>query len=354
MISRNSPKTTHRFILLDGLRGVAALFVLVGHTGSYWHFHLKGYLGADMFFILSGFVLAYAYDERLSRGELRLVDFVKLRIIRLYPFFALGAILGMADMIRAYHTDLPSALISLSATLFFLPSKAHDVPPYLFPVNPPYWTLLFELLANVCYAATRKYLTPRILIAALLTFLVLIAIGSLARGDLNYGFLWGVNGLFGVPRAFFGFGLGLLLFQKRALVARLGQIPAPGILAFVLLVALLSFNVPAKINGIADVLSVAVALPLIVALGAASQPNRFKPLLVMLGAASYPVYVLHVPTAGLIEGALRGLASRYAPLSGILFVCVFFPLCALAEQKIDLPLRKRLASQWLPKLLQKT
>src|SRR4051812_33009270 len=85
------------FIALDGLRGVAALVVIVMHRGRWWYpqggFLGHGYLAVDFFFLLSGFVIAFAYDSRLSAG-MSAWRFMGLRLIRLYPLILLGMLLG--------------------------------------------------------------------------------------------------------------------------------------------------------------------------------------------------------------------------------------------------------------------
>lgn len=87
--------------LLDGLRGVAALLVVWYHlfeafaTSPVDQRFNHGYLAVDFFFLLSGFVIGYAYDERWGRG-LRMRDFIKRRLIRLHPMVVLGALLGAA------------------------------------------------------------------------------------------------------------------------------------------------------------------------------------------------------------------------------------------------------------------
>ena len=76
-----------RYEILDGLRGVAAVMVLVYHIcephwGQTTQPVAHGYLAVDFFFVLSGFVIGYAYDDRWSNG-LSLKEFMKRRITRL-------------------------------------------------------------------------------------------------------------------------------------------------------------------------------------------------------------------------------------------------------------------------------
>ena len=81
----------HRFLLLDGLRGIAALMVLGYHLFEAIAFaanapeqHMfHGFLAVDFFFILSGFVMGYAYDKRWN--SMTIGQFIRLRLIRLHP-----------------------------------------------------------------------------------------------------------------------------------------------------------------------------------------------------------------------------------------------------------------------------
>ena len=86
--------------LLDGLRGVAALMVVWFHVcEAFATSHVDqrinhGYLAVDFFFVLSGFVIGYAYDDRWGRMTYR--DFFKRRLIRLHPMVVMGMLIGAA------------------------------------------------------------------------------------------------------------------------------------------------------------------------------------------------------------------------------------------------------------------
>ena len=96
----NLPLSKPHFPVLDGLRGVASIMVIIFHlfeplsTGHLDQIVNHGYLAVDFFFLLSGFVVGYAYDERW--GTMRFMDFAKLRLIRLQPMVIMGMIFGAA------------------------------------------------------------------------------------------------------------------------------------------------------------------------------------------------------------------------------------------------------------------
>ena len=85
-----SPKKV-RFLTLDALRGVGAIAVMAGHAGIVLGAYMPPfmYLAVDMFFVLSGFVLAHAYDRKFAEG-LSVGAFLKARIARLYPIYLSG------------------------------------------------------------------------------------------------------------------------------------------------------------------------------------------------------------------------------------------------------------------------
>ena len=83
-----------RYEILDGLRGVAAIIVLVYHLCEGCGIVLgHGYLGVDFFYALSGFVVGYAYDDRW--GKMSIGGFFKRRIVRLHPMVIMGGLLGL-------------------------------------------------------------------------------------------------------------------------------------------------------------------------------------------------------------------------------------------------------------------
>jgi peptidoglycan/LPS O-acetylase OafA/YrhL len=85
-----------RFGTLDGLRGVAVMVVVLYHAGIIFGAWISrfGYLAVDLFFALSGFVLSHAYDNRFV-GGMRVAEFLYLRVVRLYPLYFLGLVLGL-------------------------------------------------------------------------------------------------------------------------------------------------------------------------------------------------------------------------------------------------------------------
>ncbi len=301
--------TASRIPGLDALRGLAALLVLAFHVRGLSlprEVLGHGYLAVDLFFVISGFVLARAYDAGLAAGEG--AGFMVKRLKRLYPMALLGLLLG-AGLWLAQGADPGPTLLLMILGLAFVPfTGGRDV----FPLNGPQWSLMWELAANLVYAVVAPWLTTRRLV-------VLVAIGGLAHvaltlvygtGSLGpYGFNWWA----GAPRVIYGFFAGVLL-ARLAGEGRL-KVPAAPILAILAVVVLaLSPPVPEAARAVFDLVAALVVFPLLVASAARAQVGRvLRPVLDSLAGMSYALYALHIPIViALAHWKLNGLAIPLA------------------------------------------
>lgn len=223
------------YLLLDGLRGVAALMVLwfhvfEGYASSPMDQRFNhGYLAVDFFFMLSGFVVAYAYDDRWQRMSMS--EFFKRRLIRLHPMVVFGVVLGIITFCvqGAVRWDGEQVQVwSIAAcallALFMIPvlPGAHaDVRGNgeMFPLNGPTWSLFFEYVANIMYAFwVRKLSTKalRLLVMVLGVLLVGFCVGNFSGfGHLGVGWtLAGNNLIGGLIRVMFPFTMGLLMSRS--------------------------------------------------------------------------------------------------------------------------------------------
>ncbi|PTS86592.1 MULTISPECIES: acyltransferase family protein [unclassified Caulobacter] len=298
---------------LDALRGAAALSVLLFHArglvlprGLLTH----GYLAVDLFFILSGLVLARAHDAVLQAGGG--MQFLKRRLIRLYPVVLLGLVLGGVIHLAA-GVDLPTVGLLLALGALFIP---FPVTLDVFPLNGPQWSLLWELVANGIYALIAPWLTlPRL---ALLTLA-----GAVGHGLLTLRFGTGSIGSFGQdwfgggPRVVFGFFAGVLLWRLTA-GGRLNRLPAGVPIGWLIggVLLTLTLPVPESARATYDLAIVLLVFPPLVALAARARPAAagWRAVLDRLAGLSYALYALHMP---LLWGA-RFLVSRVWPegLSG--------------------------------------
>jgi peptidoglycan/LPS O-acetylase OafA/YrhL len=343
-----------RYTFLDGLRGLAATFILTGHTYEYWHFNFfRAYLAVDLFFILSGFVIAYAYDESLRTGALSARGFLTVRLIRLYPVYLLSVALCTVTLIWeaiAKHNtgidNLVDASFAIGMSLLFLPyHMAENV--NLFPLNPPYWSLFFELFANAIYGFARRWLTTRkISVLIVLSGLGVIAL-AFVHGDLNAGFKWTVPHIgAGFLRSLFGIFVGLLLYRYHIRVQTLLENLSPW-WAFAVVGIILASPSLGALDAPVDLLCVGVIFPLCVLVAARNSTTApvLEGILLALGSASYPIYVLHVPVSKIVLYAWPGL-DAYAPISGVVFVFGLIAASVWLEKFYDIPVRRRLSKRF--------
>lgn len=343
-----------RYAYLDGLRGIAALFVLTRHTEDFWGFSFfRSYLAVDLFFLLSGFVIAYAYSKKLSTGLISVKDFVLIRLIRLYPVFFLSFALCVVIMIAKLilkpnpNDTFDSLLLTVSLTAFILPSgfSADDL---LFPMNGPYWSLFFELIINFIYALFRPLLSPPVLVAVVCFFGSVLLTSALYHGSLDIGFTWSLSSaIAGFSRAAFGIFFGILMYQQGHLLPKLPKSPFFPLMAIILTGGVLMSPSAGGANPWIDLLSVTLIFPLCVIIASHAEKTKLDGLLLTLGSASYPIYVFHYPLGHAVAFVSKGLEATLAPYGGIAFVLCLIPIAIWIEKIYDIPLRQWLTTRFL-------
>lgn len=377
-----------RYEILDGLRGVAALMVVAFHLletyskGPSEQIINHGYLAVDFFFVLSGFVIGYAYDDRW--GKMSIGTFFKRRLVRLHPMVVAGTLIGAALFFFA-GTAFPKTMevegwkfaLCLVMGLLMIPcGMGLDIRGWgeTNSFNGPNWSLTYEYIANVLYAFIFRYL-PKVALA------VLCAVCAVFTLDLTLG--WDIFGLFpngpqynviggwsltaqqiyvGFARLLYPFLCGLLI--SRILPLRRSEsnpsgspIRLKGGFWWCALAIVVIFSVPC-IGGrqcLWDVLYQAVCIlivfPLLVLAGAGSVTTDAKSTAVCkwMGEISYPLYITHFPLMYIqmnwvAEHADAPLWQHIAVSTGVFFVAV---ILAWGLLKIyDTPVR-----EWLKKTL---
>lgn len=343
----------NRFAFLDGLRGLAAIFVLMRHASDFWNFFpFRSHLAVDLFFILSGFVIAHAYDEKLRIQTISLQKFILIRLIRLYPVFLLSLLICATFlMIKIFTADslnvskLNESIQLIILTALFLPSHVSES-PRLFPINGPYWSLFFELIVNGIYARFRPWFNDTILATIILIFGGMIVRVAIQHGNLDSGFEWDYFSLWaGFSRAMFGIFLGLLLYRyQNVLIQRVGKKISPW-LTFPIIAGILASPSFGSWDAPLDLLAVLVIFPFSVLIASQAVPTRFENILLILGSASYPIYVLHQPLSDWFREQLPN--SPLAPWSGVLFTLLLIVVSLGIEKFYDLPIRRRLSQRFL-------
>jgi len=299
--------TKQRFVTLDGLRGVATLCIFMFHLfriPALAHYNLlpSTYLAVDFFFLLSGFVVSKAYEPSLLAGR-SFFDFVKIRLIRLYPLIFLGMVLGFSmHLYKAlvdtpYHGPSPGALYQqLCRGIFLVPTLPTRADPFttIYPLNNPAWSLFYELLSNFLWALLLPFLGK-----IRLGLLVLCLAGAmLYTAQRHNGFDLGVLTIQyqgGLLRAVFSFFFGTLLARLHGsgaaawLGGRSGFWPA--------LVLVLTFFPGGHAHAwIYDMFCLLLLYPVILLAGAGARlPGFATTVALLLGELSYAIYATHFP-----------------------------------------------------------
>jgi len=343
------------FATLDAIRGVAAILVMMRHVPFFPGLVFQeSYLAVDVFFLLSGVVLANAYQVRLQQG-LSLLRFSWIRVIRIYPLYLLGSCLSLLAWFQA---GLP-AWHSLLATLFLggllLPKLSGDL---LFPLDHPAWSLFFELCANLLYARLAQRLSDSRLRRVMLAIMLVAGLGlglvlaRVAPHNLDLG--WTRRTLaYGLLRVAYSFFAGVLLYRAYLVYgSRLAQLltrsrltrqSLPWLLIGAVLALLMAGPAPGW-QPLFDFVAVLAVFPALIFLALCVAPRgRGAGLARWLGAVSYPVYVLHVPLALLSGPWLEQYcgASSASVRPGLAFVAILLPLCWALNRYFDTPLRQR-------------
>ena len=341
---------TSRLSGLDGLRGVAALIVVVLHVAGNmgWSGFGHGYLMVDLFFLLSGFVLSAGYGGRLAHGGAGGWFFGK-RLARLYPLALLGLALGFGVSLSAaalkgsaMHAQAP-AMLALGA--LFLPWLWGGL---ISPYNGPAWSLQLELWVNALYGVVAKWLTNRRLAALAGAAAIALTVASLTIGHFEGGYANNdparaagpANYLVGWARVLFAFPLGILLHR----LWRAGTFSALSVrwawLAPAVLLAVAS-PAAAGLPPAYDLAAVFLLFPVLLLVAANAIPSaRSAELFAHLGRLSYGLYVLHGP----ILVAFHVFEPTGSPVFRLawygLGVGISLGAAALAERFIDRPARQ--------------
>lgn len=360
--------------ILDGLRGVAAAMVvafhlLEAHSGGN---HLNqiinhGYLAVDFFFMLSGFVIGYAYDDRWNK--MSMVTFFKRRLIRLQPMVVMGSIVGAAlfwfqeapcyPAMEGVSVGAVLLVMLLGCTLLPLPLK-WDIRGWMemHPLNGPAWSLYYEYIGNLLYALFIRRLGKTalaVLVAIAACFTVHRCLTAPA-GDIVGG--WALNweqqyvGLVRLMYPFFG---GLLL-------SRLGWLIRTRKNAFwwCSLMIIVVLSVPRIggedgywMNGLYEAFCIICIFPVIVSMGAGGRitGRRSAAVCKFLGDISYPVYITHYPLVYIYTAwAFNRQATLAEGLPYMLLTFVgAFALAYACLKFYDLPVRKWLTERFLKK-----
>jgi len=293
--------TKQHFEILDGLRGIAAIAVVVFHfmeiaIADYANnFIAHAYLMVDFFFCLSGFVIAYAYDGKIR--EIGIPAFFKLRLIRLHPLVIIGSVIGLAGFVLDPFNQL---WMKYSDRLWLLFGTSSLMIPYpivkerflnLFHLNPPTWSLFWEYVANIFYALALVRVGKKLLWVLVIGGAAALIYEAYKSTNLSVGWS-GENILGGGIRVWYSFFAGILIYRCGFIIrTRLGFLSIGVLLA-------VGFLAPwsKTYNWIIDPVLVIFYFPFVVALGAGGKlSSGVKKICQFSGEISYPLYMIHYP-----------------------------------------------------------
>ena len=304
--------------LLDGLRGVAALLVIWYHVWEGFAFVgggviqniNHGYLAVDFFFMLSGFVINYAYDDRW--GKMGIKEFFTRRLIRLHPMIVFAAVIGTITFLvqgstqwDGTQTPFSWVMLAMLLAMFFIPAipgARYEVRGNgeMFPLNGPAWSLFFEYIGNILYALIIRRLSTkrlRIVTTVLGSLMAYFAVMDVSGyGMIGVGWtIDTVNFLGGLLRMLFPFTLGMLLARGFKPLKLQGAFwICAGTLTALFAVPYLEGK---YLNGIYEIFCIMVMFPILIRIGASgnSSTSASTHISKFLGDISYPAYIIHYP-----------------------------------------------------------
>jgi peptidoglycan/LPS O-acetylase OafA/YrhL len=360
------------YAILDGLRGVAAVMVVIFHifeahaSSSLTQVINHGYLAVDFFFLLSGFVIGYAYDDRWQK--LSIGGFFKRRLVRLQPMVIMGMIVGAAlfyfqkspvmfPLIATTPLWKVLLLMVIGFTILPVPTSM-DIRGWheMHPLNGPGWSLFFEYIGNILYALfVRKFSNTLLAICVFICGVALIHMAITNNGHVIGG--WSVESpqfRIGFTRMMYPFFAGLLLSRT----AKLTRISNAFLWCSLLVIASFSFpriggDLHRWQNGLYDSLSIIFLYPLIVYMGASGEvkSKAGKHICKFLGDISYPIYITHYPiiyiyTAWVVDNKMP---ISYAFSVGMVVLISSIALAYACLKLYDEPVRAWLQRKWLSK-----
>ena len=373
-----------RYEILDGLRGVAAVLVVLFHlletysNGQSTQIINHGYLAVDFFFVLSGFVIGYAYDDRWDK--MTTWGFFKRRLVRLQPMVIMGTVVGACFYLFGQGDGFPlignvpgwKILLAFVMGCLMIPCGAGmDIRGWgeMNSFNGPNWSLTWEYVGNILYALIFRRL-PKIglaILAAAAAFCTLDlcldwnVFGLLTEGHAGHRYTviggWSLTSeqvYVGLTRLFYPFIIGLL-------ISRVGKfIKVKNGFWWCSLILAVLFSIPCVggadniINGVYNATCILVLMPLVVMMGAGSHIKGEKSAKVcnFLGEISYPLYITHYP---LMYMQMNWAWSHPdAPAYAHVMVCIGCFLLSIGIayaclKLYDIPARKWLTEKWLKK-----
>jgi peptidoglycan/LPS O-acetylase OafA/YrhL len=313
----------HKYHTLDAMRGVAAIAVMIFHFRGMLRPLVgplggveSGYLAVDLFFMLSGFVIAHAYDDRLRAG-MPVTEFMTLRFIRVLPMIWLGVAIGLAVLVIWPKYSSMQIVAGAVFNLAVLPTPASN---RMFLTNGPEWSLFFELVANAVFSALFFKLRGHVLSLLIMGMAVVLVMLAVQHRDLQDGWEWSSFEV-GLFRVGFSFALGVRL--RRSMASWAHKVPQfPALLILGVAVAGLAMPMPIRYRAFYDLAFVFILSPAMIVFGSRASVNRLAPLCTLLALISFPLYAFHYPVRDAVRSIFEG-----APGQGLVAAIIAMVFC---------------------------
>ncbi|MBE7619639.1 acyltransferase family protein [Komagataeibacter sp. FXV2] len=338
----------HHYAALDGVRGFAALSVMIYHLGHWLDvggLAVNSGLAVDLFFCLSGYVLSLSYGTRMTGARgLSAGQFFRRRLVRLMPVVIVATMIGAAYVLLRGHLNggdvaYAALLVAVVLALLDLPYlfAPHEIGgPQVFPLNGPQYSLFLELFINLFWWMTRR-LDQRVLATAMIVICLPLVWRFGLGGDVP-GTFWS-----GFPRVGASFFIGVALYRFAPVIpAMISGVPV-FVMCLCLMLGLFFWPVAAS-RGV-EMAWIAIFSPLLVISGARV---RMSPALARAslwgGEISYPLYALHYPVFCWVNGLFQAtMHARIAvveiPLAAVMAVVISL----LILRGVDEPARRMLS-----------
>lgn len=350
-------------MVLDGLRGTAAICVVVFHLSqpafgndapdALWLRH--AYLAVDFFFCLSGFVIGYAYDERY--GRMSVAALLRARLVRLHPMVVAGLLLGLLSYCldpfnssNAAHPWMQPQVAPLWKIIANAVGGLTLLPTWplpnrfgaFFSLNSPAWSLMWEYFASGVFALVLWRMSRTRLLAIVALAAGALGLSAFHLNGLSAGFAWG-SGKYGLVRIIVSFGMGLLLFRSGCVIrSRLGF----GSLSLIMILLFVGpCSTQSAYSWAYDLALVLVALPLLVAIGAGTRVSGLtRSACELAGRVSYPIYMIHYSVVMVFANYCwtRGIGPKAMPwvigATTLGLIVLSYPVLVFYDE----PVRRRL------------
>ena len=367
----SDPKTVRQIPQLTSIRFFAAMIVVLFHGWIYFlpgkqapNIVAIGYIGVSMFFVLSGYILAYVYLDS-DRPRLDTRRFLVARFARVYPLYAASLLFELPLYLHYLFSEnnLSTAIFKLFVVSGAYVTMLQAWVPRLLRWNFPSWSLsaeaFFYLMFPLIAVALWRLSPKRLTVAAVLAFAaaLLIPIAGiwlypqhfLVRDTSPYENYLKLNPLLHLP----SFIAGILLaaaqrnfreaWPAATLERRAAVIKWIGFIGLVVVI-MARPAIPYLLlnNGLLIPIFGCLIFGLANSRGWAERALSV-PWMVLLGEASYAIYLLHVPLIRWFTFAAPGSRSVTAML---IFIAILIVLSILSYKYLEMPLRRSIQQRF--------